>query len=118
MMYDGRIAAIPGFNYRSVVENSRIRYKQLQKLMKTNQRAEVKNILDSCIHEYFEGLESKLQMQTNQLNELEAKIDKKFDRFKKDILDAISQSLKSADDVHQNVATRVKRRKKRSFSQL
>ena len=118
MTYDGRIAAIPGFNYRSVVENSRIRYKQLQKLMKTNQRAEVKNILDSSIRENFKGLKSKLQKQTNNLNELETKMDKKLDTFRKDILDAISQSVKSADDVHQNVVARVKGRKKRSFSQL
>ena len=60
MMYDGRIAAIPAFNWRSVVKNSRIRYKQLEKFKKTN-RAEVINILESCIHEHFQGLESKLQ---------------------------------------------------------
>ena len=118
LIYEGRIAAVAGFDWRSVVENSRIRYKQLQKLMKTNQRAEVKNILDSSIRDYFKGLKSKLRKQTKKLNELETKMDKKLDTFKKDILDAISQSVKSADYVHQNVVARVKGRKKRSFSQL
>ena len=120
LTYDGRIAAIAGFNWRSVVENSQIRYIQFGKQndKKPNEPAELKNILKSCIHEYFQGHESKIQNQTKKLNELEAKMDKKRDTFKKDLLDAISQSLKSANDVHQNVVPRVNRRKKRSFTQL
>ena len=55
------------------------------------------------MHEYFQGLESKVQKQTNKINELEANIEKKLDKFKKDILDAISQSLKSAVDVNQKI---------------
>ena len=93
-MYDGRIAAIPAFNWRSVVENSQIRYKQLEKFKKTNQGPKVKNILDSCILEFFQALESKLLKHTNQLDDLEAKMDKKLDTLKKDILGAISQTLK------------------------
>ena len=95
-------------------------YKQLSKQNddKINESAQFKNILQSCIHEYFQGLESKLQKQTNQLNELEGKMNKKLDKFKKDILDAFSESVKSAEDVHQNVVTRVNRRIKKSFTQL
>ena len=88
-----------------MVETSRIRYQQLEKQngKKINEPAKVKNILNSCIHEYFQGLESKVQKQRNKINELEANIEKKLDKFKKDILDAISQSLKSAVDVNQKV---------------
>ena len=123
LTYDGRIPAIAGFNWRSVVKNSRIRYKQYEQLggqndEKINESAVFKNILKSCIHEYFQGLESKLQNQTNQLNELEGKMTKKLENFKKDILEAFSQSVKSAEDVHQNVVTRVNRRIKKSFAQL
>ena len=59
LTYDGRIAAIAGFNWRSVVENSRIRYIQFGKQndKKPNEPAELKNILKSCIHEYFQGHE-------------------------------------------------------------
>ena len=74
--------------------------------------------MKTCIHEYFQGRESKLQKQTNQLNELESKMNKKLDTFKKDILEAFSQSVKSAEDIHQNVVTRVNRRIKKSFIQL
>ena len=31
LIYEGRIAAVIGFDWRSVVENSRIRYQQLEK---------------------------------------------------------------------------------------
>ena len=105
------------------MENLRIRYKQYEQLggqndEKINESAVFKNNLKSCIHEYFQGLESKLQNQTNQLNELEGKMTKKLENFKKDILEAFSQSVKSAEDVHQNVVTRVNRRIKKSFTQL
>ena len=120
LTYEGRIPAIAGFNWRSVVENSRIRYKQLSKQndKKINQSAEFNKILKVCIHEYFQGLESKLQKQTNQLNELECKMNQKLDTFKKDILEAFSQSVKSAEDVHQNVVTRVNKRVKKSITHL
>ena len=105
LIYEGRIAAIAGFDWRSVVENSRIRYQQLEKqsVLKPKEPANVKSILNTCIKEYIQGLETKIKKQTNQIDDLEAKMDKKLDEFKKDILNAFSQSLKSADDVHQKI---------------
>ena len=103
-----------------MVENSRIRYIQFGKKndKKKNEPAEVEDILKSCIHEHFQEIKSKVQKQTKKINDLEVKMAKKLDAFKKDLLDAFSQSLKSAKDVHQNVVPRVSRRKKRSFAQL
>ena len=71
-----------------MVENSRIRYQQWEKQngKKIIDHAEVKNILYSCIHEYFQGLEFKKQKQTNKITELVANIDKKLDKFKCDRL--------------------------------
>ena len=70
-------------------------------------------MMDSCFKEQVKEIAFKAGRNKEQITKLVLTLEKKIESLKKDITEAIVQSLMSSDDVHQHVASRIKKRKKR-----
>ena len=90
--------------------------------MQLNKKAEVDKsigsqivmkLINSCFEEKLNQLVSKVEENKEQMVGLELKLDQKMEKLKREMTEAIVQSLLSSDDVGQAVPQRFKKRKRR-----
>ena len=74
----------------------------------------VMKLINSCFEEKLNHLVSKVEENKKQMVGLELKIDEKLEKLKREMTEAIVQSLLSSDDVGQAVPQRFKKRKRRN----
>ena len=128
-----------GFDWRSVVENARVRWIQLEsfeKEKKANRVAQMKKLIDDCFYEKYTQLEHKVadasDRMKSQLDEhssriesaieantakllamIEKKLNKKLGTLKIDLKDAMMQTLLTSVDVDRPITSKFKKRKKK-----
>ena len=142
LIHEGRIVSKAGFDWRSVVENARVRWIQLERFEKdktADRLIQLKKVIDDCFSEKCQELTSKVEEASDQITSqlddhtirferaieantaqllatIEMKLNKKLRALKIDLKDAMMQTLLTSVDVDRQITSKFKKRKMRHHS--
>ena len=93
------------------MESARLSYIQIEdkEKMLLKDDIKIKELLESATKEQIKELEQKIDENTNKIEKLTGKIDARMNTSALEIVEAVVQSLKSAEDVDQRVFSRFKK---------
>ena len=102
LLSEGKIVAKANIDWRSVIENCRLRWLQdneRDRIVRRNITSEIKMFVEKCIEDQFQKMNSKLD---------------KTARLYEQLTQTVVELLKSADDVGQVINKKILKRKLRS----